>query len=1072
LTDRPKPTISGTTHPLPFDQLSPRDFERLCLWLVEREGYERAEHLGAAGSEQGRDIIAWREGRLWAFQCKRVQRFGPHDALKEVEKVLALPEGQRPLGLVFIVTCDVSANTRQQVRERCGEEMACQFWTGTELDQKGKRHPDIVEEFFQAAAPAIGGSVFQGDVRAEGSIITGGALYLTVQGNTPDDLNKLTERILAALRTDASVAIAGGLDNTTVLTVGGEPHVVVSREQGLALARRTAEGVPAYVAGLAMHRDFGPWDTRYVPLAGTAARPVAPEAWTGHIPVELRALCQRGEGPERRIERVPIPDIAAAVRDYPQFVLLGEPGAGKTTVLQKVALDAARAWLQDECAPVPLFVRLGAHRGAEPPFDFLGGLWRARVGTDFDAALRAGSVLLLLDALNEMPRADYSERVAAWRDFARDWEGVRMVFTCRTLDYALPLPLQQVEISRLDDERIHEFLTRYVSDEAESLWEQLVRQPRGLLDLARNPFLLAVLAWTYAGAKEQELPSNRGRLLAGLVARLLEREQQRAHPDWIGADAQEQALAALAWTLQEHGEGTSPSVAEALKAIPSRVTVHGREVETDRGAVLRLGCAATLLEETLEGQVRFYHQLMQEYFAARELLRRFEAGEDLGTLWKAPWLAPEMPGPEGLREWDPLPPPPPTDWEETTITAAGLAEKPAELVNALRATNLVLAGRCLDEGGAQVPDEVRNRVRASLLEGMEDRRVHLRARIAAGHVLGRLGDPRSVVRERDGVRYIEPPLARVPGGTYAIGSTRRDRQAYAGERPRHRVQLAEFRIGKYPVTVGEYRCFVEAGGYNEGNAERHWETEAARAWLRGEEVEGGALETGLEYRQALLDSDQPLERWAKEFSWTPQILETWQALTAMSEEEARERLRPIYAERSREEPAWWDDAALTGANQPVVGVTWYEARAYCAWLAEATGRSCRLPTEPEWEAAVRGGRARLYPWGNRFDPARANTVEGRVLGTTPVGIYPQGVGALGLWDGVGNVWEWTSTLYQPYPYQPDDGREDPTASGRRVLRGGSWTFDRRLARCAVRYCVNPGYFYGSVGFRVVFPGAF
>jgi len=76
-----QPPITGTTHTLPFNKLSPRDFERLCLWLVEREGYKRAEHLGAAGSEQGRDIVAWREGALWAFQCKRVRSFGPKDAL-------------------------------------------------------------------------------------------------------------------------------------------------------------------------------------------------------------------------------------------------------------------------------------------------------------------------------------------------------------------------------------------------------------------------------------------------------------------------------------------------------------------------------------------------------------------------------------------------------------------------------------------------------------------------------------------------------------------------------------------------------------------------------------------------------------------------------------------------------------------------------------------------------------------------------------------------------------------------------------------------------------------------------
>jgi hypothetical protein len=143
--------ITGTTHPLPFDKLSPRDFERLCLWLVEREGYERAEHLGAAGSEQGRDIVAWRGGAQWAFQCKRVQRFGPKDALAEVEKVLALPEAERPTGLVFLVTRDVSVKTRKKVRAHCAGEMECDFWAGAELDVRVKRHPDIVKEFFQVA---------------------------------------------------------------------------------------------------------------------------------------------------------------------------------------------------------------------------------------------------------------------------------------------------------------------------------------------------------------------------------------------------------------------------------------------------------------------------------------------------------------------------------------------------------------------------------------------------------------------------------------------------------------------------------------------------------------------------------------------------------------------------------------------------------------------------------------------------------------------------------------------------------------------------------------------------------
>ncbi|RLC71988.1 MAG: hypothetical protein DRI81_16955, partial [Chloroflexi bacterium] len=494
----------------------------------------------------------------------------------------------------------------------------------------------------QSPHQPIHGSFFGGDVDAQDSLVVGG--NLTVQGIGAADLDEITRLVLAALRSAKSIAIAGGAGDTTVLAVEGQPHLVVSREQGAALARRTAERadkqrpadkehpVETYLAGLVMHRDFGPWDTRYVPLEGIASRTVAPEGWAGNIPVELCALRPRGEGPDQRIERVRIPDIAAAVRDYSQFVLLGEPGAGKTTVLQKIALDAARARLQDDSAPVPLFVRLGSHREAESPFSFLARSFQSRTGADFGTELRAGRVLLLLDALNEMGRAGYAERVAAWRDFAREWEGARMIFTCRTLDYRNPLGLQQVETSRLDNGRIRDFLSRCVPDHAQALWNELSRHPHGLLDLTRNPFLLAVVAWVYAQSPQAGLPPNRGQLLARLVSKLIWREKEyRPHPDWIAAPAQEQALSSLAWTLQRQGQGTTLPVGDALRAIPPRVAVAGREIETEPETVLRLGCAATLLEWTPDDQVRFYHHLVQEYFAARELLRRFEADDDPST---------------------------------------------------------------------------------------------------------------------------------------------------------------------------------------------------------------------------------------------------------------------------------------------------------------------------------------------------------------------------------------------------------------------------------------------------------
>jgi len=141
--------MTGGFHPLPFEKLAPLEFERLCLWLVTREGYERAEHLGEAGSEQGRDVLAWKDGRRVVFQCKRVQAFTAVIAKKEIEKLRALPVEDQPDDLVFVVSRTVSADARAAIRAAWGEVGTCEFWVGNELDERVKRHPEILREFFQ-----------------------------------------------------------------------------------------------------------------------------------------------------------------------------------------------------------------------------------------------------------------------------------------------------------------------------------------------------------------------------------------------------------------------------------------------------------------------------------------------------------------------------------------------------------------------------------------------------------------------------------------------------------------------------------------------------------------------------------------------------------------------------------------------------------------------------------------------------------------------------------------------------------------------------------------------------------
>jgi formylglycine-generating enzyme required for sulfatase activity len=134
-------------------------------------------------------------------------------------------------------------------------------------------------------------------------------------------------------------------------------------------------------------------------------------------------------------------------------------------------------------------------------------------------------------------------------------------------------------------------------------------------------------------------------------------------------------------------------------------------------------------------------------------------------------------------------------------------------------------------------------------------------------------------------------------------------------------------------------------------------------------------------------------------------------------------------------------------RHPVTGVSWHDAMAYCQWLSQATGRRYRLPTEAEWEKAARGKDGHRYPWGNEWDDARVN----RTGEAAPVDAIPQGGSPFGVLDLIGNVQEWTQTLWgsesqnnlYPYPYRADDGREEIDVGGRlprayRVHRGGSF----------------------------------
>ncbi len=151
-------------------------------------------------------------------------------------------------------------------------------------------------------------------------------------------------------------------------------------------------------------------------------------------------------------------------------------------------------------------------------------------------------------------------------------------------------------------------------------------------------------------------------------------------------------------------------------------------------------------------------------------------------------------------------------------------------------------------------------------------------------------------------------------------------------------------------------------------------------------------------------------------------------------------------------------------NHPIVDITWAEALAYCHWLSERTGLTITLPGEAQWEKAARGLDGRRYPWGN-IPPSFQHCNFQKV---TPVGHFsPQGDSPYGCADMSGNIWEWTCSMFRPYPYRIDDGRELLEGDDTRCVRGSAFINTPKFTRCTFRYKISPHLHLNHLGFRIV-----
>ncbi|ASF47991.1 NACHT domain-containing protein [Methylovulum psychrotolerans] len=373
-------------------------------------------------------------------------------------------------------------------------------------------------------------------------------------------------------------------------------------------------------------------------------------------------------------------DIQAAFRQVPRAVLLGEPGAGKTTALHKLASDSLTLALNDPTAPIPLWVALGEWREARQPFAAYLTQKLGALAAYLPALLQTQRGILLLDGLNETPtdlRSDKAMQIKDWLQ-QEPQQRIACYVSCRDLDYAaLDLGLDILRIRPLDPLRIRAFIHAWFNacpaanpDTAEQLfwelaggepvrqtwltweragaseqqfwgnddipradpnvysqtsvrqdelWRQAVHNPRSLLKLAANPFMLSMLIVVYSG--QEALPENRSALFADFVDILLTREQL--------ADQRTRLLSGLkglAWAMQQQNPAADWAVQTTLPRSLALTHVDGQ--------TLTQAARANLLDTG--DDIRFSHQLLQEYFTALTMADKLANQQlPIHSLWPA-----------------------------------------------------------------------------------------------------------------------------------------------------------------------------------------------------------------------------------------------------------------------------------------------------------------------------------------------------------------------------------------------------------------------------------------------------
>jgi formylglycine-generating enzyme required for sulfatase activity len=789
---------------------------------------------------------------------------------------------------------------------------------------------------------------------------------------------------------------------------------------------------------------------------------------------KMEAFYDRHLTPEQAMKR--------AFQQFRLFLVIGDPGSGKTTLLKYYAVNCLNKKYREfgfkgEVFPIYLPLRELTFEDNDP-VSLTRDLakWSERhllniSEKQFQDWLQNSKTLVLLDGLDEISSKDRRRKVCRWvNNMCAGLKNACFVVTSRSTGYRkldgieLKTPHLRADIMDFSPGLQEVFLKKWfraaflsgVPPEGmgEREWKvkrlKLAEQRskpiidflkneknKAVRDLAAVPMLLQIMAIIWKDRKH--LPDSRSALYdAALNYLLVHRDKEKEIESLLPVEQSRRVLTPTAlWMQEELQRDEAPKAAMHEKMRPILKTLEGQPEALTFCEYLR--DRAGLIADYDKEHYIFRHKSFREFLSALQMVKDAHRENRIETLveyFKEDWWE------EALRFFmskadDDMfdgfmrllfqsPVSRELNANQQTLLQDFVREAPQRKVDALK--DALNSGDLNDNQERYVMDclkiigtpEAIEAIEAFIEKSKDDEANLDHARDIVWELSGETSKVEELA-EKD--RHVSKPgsirnpfegnveYIKIPGSTYKYS------------RSREMVTVPDLYFCKYPVTNKRYRRFI--------------------AYLAGKEKE--------------LLQRLPLKRFALELSAFAETIKGYNEYLGNDSKKWREKLRSRLDE----------DKRFNGDDQPVVGVTWYDASSYCFWLScleailsnTGAGTLYRLPTEEEWEWAAGGepdGSVREYPWPKEKGEPNPNLAnyEENVGATTPVGRYPEGATPHGLMDMAGNVWEWMDNYYS---------EEKITFA----IRGGSWSTGASVLRCSARVRNYPRDYRNVVdGFRV------